>query len=256
MRMTAFAALVSLWLMPGGAAGQISPIATLDRPDSIRQPADETVVLLREIYLIFSAMPQSLQKADDETNLRAAKSLREFDKSLRSIGDPHGVQAAMRDFGASLAGVSSAARNASPERQQMLQRELKIIKEKLGSFVDPASLSRMRGQQGENQAKGNLGALRSALSIFYGDKEGKYPSDLTELIPKYLARMPSLEVAGHPPSTTVRILKKVNDMNDIETRLKDTGQWAYVGDPNSRIAGTIVIDCTHVDNRGMKWFKY
>lgn len=254
MNKIAMTALMLLWALP--AAAQISPFAGQGQPEGFRPVPDETTALLREIYLIFSAMPQSLQNADEDTNRRAAKSLRESEQNLRALGDPYGVQSAMRDFSMSLSAASSVSRGASPERQQKLQQELKTIKQRLSSFVDPATLSRMRGQQGEGQAKGSLGALRSALSIYYGDKEGKYPSDLSELIPKYLTRIPAVEVAGHPSSSSVRILRKVKDMNELETRLKDTGQWLFVGDPASPITGTIVIDCTHVDSRGMKWFKY
>lgn len=254
MNKIATTSLALLCALP--AAAQLSSIPGQSRAEGHHQVPDETAALLREIYLIYSALPQSLQNADEDTNRRAVKSLRESEQSLRAIGDPYGVQSAMRDFSMSLSGASSISRGVTPERQQKLQVELKTIKQKLSSFVDPATLSRMRGQQGEGQAKGSLGALRSALSIFYGDKEGKYPSDLSELLPKYLTRIPTVEVAGHPASSSVRILRKVKDMNDLETRLKDTGQWLFVGDPSSPITGTIVIDCTHVDSRGMKWFKY
>jgi hypothetical protein len=110
----------------------------------------------------------------------------------------------------------------------------------------------------ESAAKGNLGAIRSALSIYYGDREGLYPSDLAQLTAggKYLARIPSLEVAGHKKSSEVRILTRVRDQKDLEAQLKDTGQWLYVADPDSSLFGTVVIDCRHSDSRGGPWFRY
>ena len=36
-------------------------------------------------------------------------------------------------------------------------------------------------KSGEGASKGNLGALRSAMSIYYGDLEGQFPGDLAAL---------------------------------------------------------------------------
>ena len=44
----------------------------------------------------------------------------------------------------------------------------------------------------EGASKGNLGALRSAMSIYYGDMEGTYPANVTALTigGKYLTEVP------------------------------------------------------------------
>ncbi|MBI5573398.1 MAG: hypothetical protein HY919_02435 [Elusimicrobia bacterium] len=39
----------------------------------------------------------------------------------------------------------------------------------------------------------NLGALRSALTIYYGVHEGIYPKSLQDLVPKYLRKIPEPE---------------------------------------------------------------
>ncbi len=66
----------------------------------------------------------------------------------------------------------------------------------------------------EANTKGNLGAIRSALSIYYGDTEGSYPatSDLTGLTinTKYMTSIPVAKLpaatnmnVGHPDSSGV-----------------------------------------------------
>ena len=59
----------------------------------------------------------------------------------------------------------------------------------------------------EGKAKGNLGAIRSALSIFYGDNEGQYPESLDELVPNYLKNIPFLELPGHQKTDAVRTIE-------------------------------------------------
>lgn len=48
----------------------------------------------------------------------------------------------------------------------------------------------------EGSAKGNLGSLKSAASIYYGDSYGIWPSTLEELIPKYLKAIPKDPITG------------------------------------------------------------
>src|SRR2546421_1082483 len=60
----------------------------------------------------------------------------------------------------------------------------------------------------EGATKGNLGAIRSALSIYYGDLEGQYPSDVTALTTsgKYLASIPKSKTPNYHGdlSTTIQ----------------------------------------------------
>jgi type II secretory pathway pseudopilin PulG len=49
----------------------------------------------------------------------------------------------------------------------------------------------------EGVTKGNLGALRSALSIYYSDNAGTYPTDINSLVQKYISRIPSAYVPPH-----------------------------------------------------------
>lgn len=105
----------------------------------------------------------------------------------------------------------------------------------------------------ESQAKGQLGAIRSALVIYYSDTEGKFPKSLNELTVngKYLKEIPKIEIPrnannpGHPLSDAVTYGK-------LEAGVTDEGGWFYDNSkgPNS---GSIAINCTHKDFRGKRW---
>ena len=51
----------------------------------------------------------------------------------------------------------------------------------------------------EGASKGNLGSIRSALSIYYGDLEGLYPSEMASLTisGKYLATVPNAKAPNY-----------------------------------------------------------
>ncbi len=52
----------------------------------------------------------------------------------------------------------------------------------------------------EGTTKSNLGALRTALSLYYGDTEGAYPTDISCLTQdgRYLRSFPWAIVPAHP----------------------------------------------------------
>ena len=110
----------------------------------------------------------------------------------------------------------------------------------------------------EGMTKGNLGAIRSALSIYYGDHEGRYPASLDELTVdgKYLVRVPSAVTGKHDSTNGVVILDRVADEADLLRQVRDTGKWLYVADEDSPMFGTIVVDCTHTDSTGRVWHRY
>ncbi|MDD5629923.1 MAG: hypothetical protein PHU21_12715 [Elusimicrobia bacterium] len=115
-----------------------------------------------------------------------------------------------------------------------------IMVVKFGALIRKAS---------EGSCKGNLGFMRSALSIYYGDLEGHYPSDLGSLSVggKYLKDIPRAATPRyHPDSDQVRYGASSDDQ----------GGWLYnntAGDPNF---GTLLVNCTHTDTRGTVWTSY
>jgi uncharacterized RDD family membrane protein YckC len=119
-------------------------------------------------------------------------------------------------------------------------------------------------KSGEGATKGNLGSLRSAISIYYGDMEGQYPATLDALVgPKWIAAIPQTKLADHAetaawtPYGAEVCTGKTEYGSEIDaTKLKDTGGWGYVADPQAKCWGTIFVDCTHQDTKGRRWPEY
>src|SRR5947209_2286840 len=90
----------------------------------------------------------------------------------------------------------------------------------------------------EGATKGNLGSIRSALSIYYGDTEGFYPTDTLSSLTvssKYLQSIPKCNLprttndVGHGTTNTVSANPVFN------TAINDGSGWAY---DNSGLGGT------------------
>ncbi|MBL0058221.1 MAG: prepilin-type N-terminal cleavage/methylation domain-containing protein [Elusimicrobia bacterium] len=100
----------------------------------------------------------------------------------------------------------------------------------------------------ESAAKGSLGSLRSAVSIYYSDNEGIFPASAAAtdlagaLTPgnKYLDSIPAIAIPKpglHQSNTTV------------VTALGDASGWYYTGSA----LGQVYINCTHVDTKTSTW---
>lgn len=120
-------------------------------------------------------------------------------------------------------------------------------------------------KSGEGATKGNLGALRSWVSIKYADMEGQYPATLEELIdPQMLKAIPQTSLADHPKTASwtpygaeVCLPGAGAAGSEIDhTKIKDTGGWGYVTDPKARCWGAVFVDCNHKDTKGKFWPEY
>jgi hypothetical protein len=121
----------------------------------------------------------------------------------------------------------------------------------------------LQGKAKDGMTLGQLGSMRSALAIYYGDTEGQYPSNLVSLVPKYLPEIPSAQTKKHPHTAATQIYgsKVCSDSGEhtgglIRDKLQDTGQWGYVNDPKASCYGQLFVDCTHRDSRGREWAAY
>ena len=131
----------------------------------------------------------------------------------------------------------------------------------IGGFGKYKSL---KVKSGEGATKGSLGLLRSSSSIYYGDAEGVYPATLEALIdPKYLQEIPKTKLADHEETAVwtaygaeVCTGKKEYGMEIDAAKIKDTGGWGYVNDPQAVCWGQIFVDCTHPDSKGKTWVEY
>ncbi len=106
-------------------------------------------------------------------------------------------------------------------------------------------------KSGEGSSKGNLGALRSAMSIYYGDMEGQYPATIDALTVggKYLGSVPAAKSPNYHSDTSVTTLYSVSGVNDV-------GGWAYMDVATNANMSNVYVNCTHTDTKGTIWTAY
>jgi len=103
----------------------------------------------------------------------------------------------------------------------------------------------------EGAARGNLGSLRSALTVYYGDMEGQYPDKLSALTiaGKYLSVIGPAKTPNYHNDSSA-------ELDALPNAGTDSGRWLYdnvAGDDN---VGFLMIDCTHTDTKGLIWTSY
>jgi len=120
----------------------------------------------------------------------------------------------------------------------------------------------------EGATKGNLGAIKSAITMYYGEMEGFYPNpgvsgdtanpgSLGELLTmengKYIKQMPNCSCQPyHQNNAKVSVGLSGID----ETSLP--GSWSYknLNDGTGRPWGDIWVNCAHTDCKGTDWSTY
>jgi prepilin-type N-terminal cleavage/methylation domain-containing protein len=131
----------------------------------------------------------------------------------------------------------------------------------LASIAIPKFANLVRKSK-EGASKGNLGTIRSALSIYYSDMEGLYPQQsvfgvtndgLQSLMisGKYLAAIPYAKSPDYHADT----LAELDCLNAACSNLNDAGGWFYHSYADSNW-GAIMINCTHTDTKGTLWTAY
>ncbi|MFH2202177.1 MAG: prepilin-type N-terminal cleavage/methylation domain-containing protein [Elusimicrobiota bacterium] len=101
----------------------------------------------------------------------------------------------------------------------------------------------------EGATKGNLGAIRSSLSIYYGDQEGLYPNTPAALTTggDYIDMIPSARTPNyHADSGGIGLSQSTND----------TGGWGYNNESSAANFGFIFVNCSHTDSKGTIWSAY
>ncbi|HVE11808.1 MAG TPA: hypothetical protein VNI01_00315 [Elusimicrobiota bacterium] len=111
----------------------------------------------------------------------------------------------------------------------------------------PTFLDMLRRSR-ERDGKMNLGAIRSALSIYYDDVKA-YPADASLLTQRqqYLLSMPPARTPNYHPDDN----KIVNAAS-----ANDRGGWVYQGDAAAADFGKVFVNCTHTDSKGNVWASY
>ena len=101
----------------------------------------------------------------------------------------------------------------------------------------------------EQATRDNLENLRSQISNFIPAHGGKPPEHLLDAFPTLPAAQP-----GHHFRND-KVVEVCTDGKDA-SQLPDTGGWAYCANPNNPNVGTLVVDCTHEDSKGKRWYSY
>jgi len=142
--------------------------------------------------------------------------------------------------------------------------ELMIVVAIIGVLASIAipKFANMVTRSKEAAVRGQLGTVRSAVSIFYSDNDGQFPMhigvDLTTNS-KYLQSLPTISIPGvteqgnpgHNPSNTDFTNAGHNYRYDW-TYFGIMTPWNYDGGSN----GEVEVQCTHNDSQGVLWSTY
>ena len=132
--------------------------------------------------------------------------------------------------------------------------ELMIVVAIIGILAAIAipKFAEMLRKSNEGATRGNLGALRSALTIYYADMEGVRPSDPASLTinGKYLSAIPSARAPNYHPAGSAIALRS------FAQGVSEAGAWVYDADSTEAHYGEIFVDCTHTDSKNTTWASY
>ncbi len=115
----------------------------------------------------------------------------------------------------------------------------------------------------EASVKGGLGAVRSAVSIYYGDMEGSYPGDLFVGLTSGNRYMPAVNGTSSlgsiviPKQNTSTLLQNPGhsfpnvSAADVVTTFADAKAFYYQANE-----GAVYVGCSHNDTKGSVWSGY
>jgi general secretion pathway protein G len=157
----------------------------------------------------------------------------------------------------------STARSMTPRRNAGFTLiELMIVVSVLAILASIAlpKFADMLHKAQEGGTRGNLGSLRSAMSIYYADNQGLYPSCTVNpnstvfssvLAPKYINTIQKVNNGLHPQTNNVYC-----DSVLTAGAVHDAQGWYYDGDPTDSLFGSIYVACDHTDTKGSFWTSY
>ncbi|MFH1353211.1 MAG: type II secretion system protein [bacterium] len=135
--------------------------------------------------------------------------------------------------------------------------ELMIVVAIIGilSAVAIPRFASMIQKANEAACKGNLGAIKSAVSLYYGDQEGLYPQedfDVTNsaFLPTYIADMPTCK-PGDGTSSAATLTQTDGSVPIVATAAG--GWWYNMGstNPGGTYAGDVRVNSTATDTKNV-----
>ncbi|MGQ0645467.1 MAG: type II secretion system protein [Elusimicrobiota bacterium] len=129
----------------------------------------------------------------------------------------------------------------------------------LGVAVQQFMFLRRRAQ--ESAMRGNLGALRAGLLIYYSDNDGVYPASLFAMTPRYVQEIPFGEIPpvegdanpGHRSFVSAEQVYPSAPASPADFLSEGSALWGYVGDPRS---GRVFVNCRHLDTKLSPWTRW
>lgn len=106
----------------------------------------------------------------------------------------------------------------------------------------------------EDRVRSSLGHFEEALAAFY-KAEKRIPERLDQLVPKYLAEVPSLDLPACGQETEKIQIYPADILRDGHvdgSRINGTGRWGYVFNQRQVI---IFVDCLKPSSRGIPWYQ-
>jgi prepilin-type N-terminal cleavage/methylation domain-containing protein len=106
----------------------------------------------------------------------------------------------------------------------------------------------------EGATKGNVGAIKSAVSIYYGDNTGIWPNDITFNFSKYMDRMPPVKIT-HPGTlggvTLAGSITTVTNVTVDATIATNGDGWKY-----NATSGNVWVNNSQTDTKGTAYSMY
>lgn len=101
----------------------------------------------------------------------------------------------------------------------------------------------------EGALQGNLGSIRSAVSIYYADMEGQFPQTLSALTvsSRYMKALVVGKIPGYHAASS---------LETVGVSADDASGWIYNNDSSNSRYGTVWVNCTHTDTKGSIWNAY
>ena len=116
-------------------------------------------------------------------------------------------------------------------------------------FTVPKFMTLVHKSQ-EGSTKHQLMRVRNAIAAYYGENQGKYPTDdLSCLVPQFIEQIPQARVPGYAPSAHV-------SHGNFEQAFTKTGGWAYVSDPADPRYGDFFVNSDKEDSYGKAWYLH